>query len=58
MNWLFSVFFGAGLAAWAYSRMNRRIGYGNTQSNVVLVLAVFIIASLAFYITLTTILSI
>jgi len=49
MNWLLSLFFGAGVAAWVFSKMGRRIGYGNTQNTVVLTLVVFAIATIVFY---------
>lgn len=56
MNLLFSLFFGAGLAAWVYSKMSRRLGYGNTENNVIVVLVVFFVSTVIFYTILTYIL--
>ena len=58
MDLLFSVFFGAGVAAWTYSKMSRRIGYGNTENNIILVLVVFFITTVIFFTILTKILNI
>jgi hypothetical protein len=58
MNLLFSLFFGAGLAAWVYSKMSRRIGYGNTENNVILTAVVFFISTIVFYTILVYILNI
>jgi hypothetical protein len=55
MNLLFSVFFGAGVAAFAYTRMGRRLGYGNTGNQLVLVAVVFVLASIIFFTVFTTI---
>lgn len=49
MDWLYSVFFGAGVAAFTYSRLGRRVGYGNTENVTTVVMVVFIIASLFFF---------
>lgn len=49
MNWLFSLFFGAGVAAWTFSKMSRRLGQGNTKSIVWLVGVVFVLSTLLFY---------
>ena len=49
MNLLYSIFFGAGIAAFVYSKMSRRVGYGNTQSITTLVVIVFLIAMIFFY---------
>jgi hypothetical protein len=49
MAFLYSVFFGAGVAAFAYSRVGRRVGYGNTQNVTVAIGAIFIIATAFFY---------
>jgi len=46
---LYSIFFGAGVAAFAYSRVGRRVGYGNTQSVVIAIGAIFLIATAFFY---------
>jgi hypothetical protein len=54
MDFLFSVFFGAGLAAFTYSKMGRRLGYGNTGNVALVVGVVFIIASIVFFSILKT----
>ncbi|HMH31059.1 MAG TPA: hypothetical protein VK534_01120 [Methylomirabilota bacterium] len=46
MAFLYSVFIGAGVAAFVYSRFGRRVGYGNTQNVAVTVGVVFVIATL------------
>lgn len=49
MIFLFSIFFGAGVAAFVYTKMGRRLGYDNSQ-NVALVVGVsFVLASIFFY---------
>lgn len=49
MYLLYSVLFGAGVAAFAYSRVGRRVGYGNTQSVAIAIGAIFVIAAVFFY---------
>lgn len=49
MAFLYSLFFGAGVAAFAYSRVGRRVGYGNTQNVIVAIGAIFIIATAFFF---------
>jgi len=56
MDLLYSVFFGAGVAAFAYSRVGRRIGYQNSQSVLVALGAIFILVSGFFYTLLAFIL--
>lgn len=51
MNLLYSVFFGAGVAAFVYARMGRRVGYGNTQ-NVAIVCGVVFVLTAAFFYTI------
>lgn len=48
MDFLYSIFFGAGVAAFAYSKMGRRVGYGNTANVWTIVGIVFIIATVFF----------
>lgn len=49
MDILFSLFFGGGVAAFVYSRMGQRLGYGN-QKNVWTVVGIsFVIAAIVFY---------
>lgn len=54
MNLLLSLFFGAGVAAWVYSKMGRRLGYGNSQNVWTLVGVVFVISTIFFYLILIT----
>lgn len=49
MNFLYSIFFGAGVAAVAYSRLGRRAGYGNTSNVWLIVGVVFVMATAIFY---------
>jgi hypothetical protein len=53
MNFLVSFFFGAGVAAFTYSKLGRRIGYGN-QKDVWLIVGVAFVLSLIFFYTLMT----
>lgn len=49
MNFLYSIFFGAGVAAVAYTRLGRRVGYGNSQNVWIVVGVAFVIATAIFY---------
>ena len=51
MDLLYSLFFGAGMAGFAYTRMGRRVGYGNSQ-NVTLVVGVIFVLTVAFFYTI------
>jgi hypothetical protein len=57
MTPLYSLFFGAGVAAIAYSRLGRRVGYGNSRNVWTIVGVIFVIASIVFFTILTTFLS-
>ena len=46
---LYSVFFGAGVAAFAYTKFGRRVGYGNNQAVLSIVAVSFVIATIVFY---------
>lgn len=46
---MFSVFFGAGIATFAYTKLGRRAGYGNMKEVWTIVGVVFVLASLFFY---------
>jgi hypothetical protein len=54
MTLFFSLAFGAGVAAWAYSKLGRRLGYGNSQSVWTLVSVIFVLTSIVFYTVLWT----
>jgi branched-subunit amino acid permease len=49
MKLLFAVFFGAGVAAWIYSKMGRRLGYENSQNVWTVVGVSFVLSAIAFY---------
>lgn len=49
MNFFVSICFGAGVAAYAYSKMGRRVGYGNSANVWTIVGVVFVITSIFFY---------
>jgi hypothetical protein len=51
MDPLYALFFGAGVAAFSYTRMGRRVGYGNTQ-NVTIITGVIFVLSAAFFYTI------
>jgi hypothetical protein len=54
MSFLYSLFFGAGVAAFAYTRLGRRAGYGNTQNILTIVGVVFVLTTLVFFTILVT----
>jgi len=56
MTFIYSLFFGAGVAGLAYSTLARRVGYGNSQNVAVLVSIIFVIATIVFYTILAFIL--
>lgn len=58
MNLLYAIFFGAGVASFAYSRMGRRIGYGNSQNIWTMVGVIFVLSTIVFFTILTTFVSI
>ncbi|HVX56522.1 MAG TPA: hypothetical protein VHA37_02215 [Candidatus Saccharimonadales bacterium] len=49
MKLLYAVFFGAGVAGFAYSRMGRRVGYGNQTNVWTMVGVVFVLVTIIFY---------
>ncbi len=49
MNLLYAIFFGAGAAAFIYSKFGRRVGYGNTQNQLMVVGVVFVLTTIVFY---------
>lgn len=54
MNLLYAIFFGAGVASIAYTRLGRRAGYGNTQNVWTIVGVIFVISTIVFLTILTT----
>jgi multidrug transporter EmrE-like cation transporter len=55
MKLLYAVFFGAGVAGVAYSRLGRRVGYGN-QANVWTITGImFVLVSIIFFTILSTV---
>lgn len=46
---LYSIFFGAGAAAFVYTKMGSRLGYGNAQNVWVVTGVSFLIATIIFY---------
>jgi len=46
------------VSAWCYSRIGRRVGYGNSQSVWTVLGVIFVITSLFFYTILTYVLHI
>lgn len=49
MDFLYSLFFGAGVAGIAYSKLGRRVGYGNTANVWTIVGIVFVFATIIFF---------
>lgn len=56
MDLFYAIFFGAGIAGFAYTRLGRRVGYSNTQNVTVVLGVVFVVATLFFYTVLKFIL--
>lgn len=57
MNLLYAVFFGAGVAGVAYTRLGRRVGYGNTQNVWLVTGVIFVISSAIFFTIMSSIIS-
>jgi hypothetical protein len=49
MSLLYCIFFGAGVAGFAYGRLGQRLGYGNRQALTIAVGAIFVISTAFFY---------
>jgi len=49
MDILFSLFFGAGVAAFVYARMGARLGYGNAKNVWTVVGVSFVMSAIIFY---------
>jgi hypothetical protein len=54
MNLLHAIFFGAGIAGFAYTRLGRRAGYGNTQNVAIITGVIFVLTTAVFFTILTT----
>lgn len=55
MDLLYSLFFGAGVAAFAYSKLGKRVGYGNTQNVAIIVGVIFILSTIIIFTIFATI---
>jgi hypothetical protein len=49
MKLLYALFFGAGVAGVAYSRLGRRVGYGNSGNVWLITGVVFVLVTIIFY---------
>lgn len=49
MDILYALFFGAGVATFSYTRIGRRVGYGNTQNVTLVIAVIFILAAVFSY---------
>ena len=58
MDMLYAIFFGAGVAGFAYTKLGRRVGYGNSQNVFAIVAVAFILSSIFFYTILAYILNV
>ena len=58
MDFLYSVFFGAGVAGFAYTKMGRRVGYDNQQNVWLIVGVAFVLATAFFYSILALVLGV
>lgn len=58
MDSLYALFFGAGVAAFSYTRMGRRVGYGNTQNVTVITGVIFVLSTAFFYTILKFVLNV
>jgi hypothetical protein len=54
MNLLYAIFFGAGVAGVAYTRLGKRVGYGNTQNVWLVTGVIFVIAAAVFFTIFTS----
>jgi hypothetical protein len=58
MDLPYSLFFGAGVAAFSYTRIGRRAGYGNTQNVAIVTGVIFVLATGFFYTILKFVLNV
>lgn len=55
MDLIIAMAFGAGVAGWAYTKLGRRVGYGNQQNVWTIVGVVFVISTIIFLTILVTV---
>lgn len=53
-NLLYSIFFGAGVAALAYYKIGPRLGYGNSQNIWTMVGVIFVLSTIVFWTIMAT----
>lgn len=58
MSFLYSLFFGAGVAAFTYTRMGRRLGYSNSTNVSVICGVAFVLSAIFFYTILALVLGV
>lgn len=58
MNFMYSIFFAAGVAGFAYAKLGRRIGYSDGKSVAIITGIMFVIGVVFFYTVMTYILKI
>ncbi len=46
---MYAIFFGAGIATVAYTKLGRRAGYGNTKDVVTVCAVAFVLSTIVFY---------
>lgn len=49
MKLMYAIFFGAGAAAFVYTRMGKRVGYGNSANVWTIVGVAFVLITIIFY---------
>ena len=56
-NLLYSIFFGAGVAGFAYSKLGPRLGYGKSQNVGITTGVIFVLSSIVFFTIMVTFLN-
>jgi hypothetical protein len=49
MEFLYAAFFGAGVTAYAYTKLGRQVGYGNTRDVAVMLGVIFVLTTIVFF---------